>query len=45
MEITTQICQKLREFGFNEVYNVNAGSTISSHCGPGTLGILFMNKE
>jgi len=45
MEISSQICQKLREFGFSEVYDVNAGSTISSHCGPGTLGILFMNKE
>ena len=45
MEISEQICQKLREYGFNEVYDVDAGSTISSHCGPGTLGILFMNKE
>ena len=45
MEISSQICQKLREYGFTEVYDVDAGSTISSHCGPGTLGILFMNKE
>ena len=45
MEISSQICQKLREFGFKEVYDVQAGSTISSHCGPGTLGILFMNKD
>ena len=45
MDISSQICQKLREYGFNEVYDVNAGSTISSHCGPGTLGILFMNEE
>lgn len=45
MEISAQICQKLRDFGFSEVYDVNASSTISSHCGPGTLGILFMNKE
>jgi len=45
MEISAQICQKLREFGFSEVYDVDAGSTICSHCGPGTLGILFMNKE
>lgn len=44
MDISAQICQKLREFGFKEVYDVDAGSTISSHCGPGTLGILFMNK-
>jgi DegV family protein with EDD domain len=45
MEISGQICQKLRDFGFKEVYDVEAGSTISSHCGPGTLGILFMNKD
>ena len=45
MEISSQICQKLREFGFSEVYDVDAGSTISSHCGPGTLGILFMNEQ
>lgn len=45
MEISERICQKLREFGFKEVYDVDASSTISSHCGPGTLGILFMNKE
>lgn len=45
MEISDQICQKLCEFGFSEVYDVDAGSTICSHCGPGTLGILFMNKE
>ena len=37
MPISEQICQKLRDFGFSEVYDVNAGSTISSHCGPGTL--------
>lgn len=45
MEISSQICQKLRDFGFKEVYDVDASSTISSHCGPGTLGILFMNEE
>lgn len=45
MEISEQICKKLRDFGFSQVYDVSAGSTISSHCGPGTLGILFMNKE
>lgn len=45
MPISEQICQKLREYGFEKVYDVRAGSTISSHCGPGTLGILFMNKE
>lgn len=45
MPISEQICAKLRDYGFTTVYDVCAGSTISSHCGPGTLGILFMNKE
>lgn len=30
--------------GFESVYESVAGSTISCHCGPGTLGILFVRK-
>ena len=29
---------------FETVYETNAGCTISCHCGPGTLGILFIRK-
>ena len=29
---------------FNEIIETTAGSTITSHCGPNTLGILFMRK-
>ena len=29
---------------FNEIYVNRAGSIISSHCGPNTLGILFIDK-
>ena len=29
---------------FAEVLKTTAGCTISSHCGPGTLGILFIRK-
>lgn len=29
---------------FREILNTGAGSTISNHCGPGTLGILFLHK-
>ena len=29
---------------FNHVYETTAGCTISCHCGPGTLGILFVRK-
>lgn len=30
---------------FDEVLHTSAGSTISVHCGPGTLGILFARKK
>ena len=30
---------------FKEVYHTQAGCTVSSHCGPNTLGILFMHKK
>ena len=30
--------------GFKTVYEETAGWTISCHCGPGTLGVLFMKK-
>ena len=29
---------------FDTVYETNAGCTISCHCGPGTLGVLFVRK-
>lgn len=33
----------LKEVGFKNVFETFAGSTITSHCGQGTLGILFFN--
>lgn len=30
---------------FKEVLHTQAGCTVSGHCGPNTLGILFMHKE
>ena len=30
--------------GFQHVYETTAGCTVSCHCGPGTLGILFVRK-
>ncbi len=30
---------------FKEIYITTAGSVISSHCGPGTLGVLYMQKK
>ncbi len=35
----------LDAFPFAEVLVTDAGGTISSHCGPGTLGVLFLRKE
>ncbi|MCL2695022.1 MAG: DegV family protein [Clostridiales bacterium] len=29
---------------FDELFVTRAGATISSHCGPGTIGVLFMTK-
>lgn len=29
---------------FNEIYVARAGGVISSHCGPGTLGVLYLGK-
>lgn len=33
------------ECNFKEIFVTRAGCTISSHCGPNTLGVLFMVKE
>ena len=30
---------------FRKVYETLAGCTVSCHCGPGTLGILFVRKK
>lgn len=30
---------------FGEVYETDAGCTVSTHCGPGTLGILFKRRQ
>lgn len=34
-----------REAAFEQVYVTEASCTISSHCGPNTLGILFMTEQ
>lgn len=30
---------------FHKVYETLAGCTVSCHCGPGTLGVLFVRKK
>ena len=34
-----------REAGFENIFETRAGSTISSHCGPGTLGIMVVKAK
>jgi fatty acid-binding protein DegV len=35
----------LEDKPFNEILTSNAGCTVSSHCGPKCLGILFYEAE
>lgn len=42
--IPAAVEQVVREYGFQEIIHTVAGSTISCHCGPNTLGILFLRK-
>lgn len=42
--IPESVCAMVRQFGFHDVITAVAGSTISCHCGPNTLGIVFFRK-
>lgn len=47
--VSDEIREKVKEavlamYPFAQVYFSNAGCTVCSHCGPGTLGILFFEK-
>ncbi|MBQ4518390.1 MAG: DegV family protein [Clostridia bacterium] len=45
-EIVEAVKQQVEATGmFKEVYVTRAGCTISAHCGPNTLGILFVHKS
>lgn len=48
-EIDPQLIEELTELvsrlsGCREVHHTLAGCTVSSHCGPGTLGVLFIEE-
>ena len=44
-EIVEGVKEYLRELGiFNEILETRAGGVVSSHCGPGTLWVLFISK-
>ncbi len=39
------VCEYVKSLGyFDEVLETTAGCTVSCHCGPGTLGVLFIKK-
>ena len=42
--IPAAVEQVVREYGFRKIIHAVAGSTISCHCGPNTLGVLFLRK-
>ena len=46
-EIVQKVRQKITELqpGFEEILETTAGCTITSHCGPYTLGVLFIRSK
>lgn len=43
-EVEKVLEEKLKKRGFKNIYNTYAGGTISSHCGPNCIGVLFIDK-
>lgn len=44
-EVVRSVREGIREYmEFDEIIETRAGCTVSSHCGPNTLGILFIRK-
>lgn len=44
-EIINQVVEKVKELQpFKEILVTRAGGTVSTHCGPNTLGVLFFTK-
>ena len=44
-EIEARLEEKLKAYGFKTILNTLAGGTICSHCGPNTIGVLFINND
>ena len=42
-EMVAVAIEALKNRGFKTIYETFAGATITSHCGPATIGILFIN--
>jgi len=44
-EIVNEVRNYIKSLGiFDEILETRAGGVVSSHCGPGTLGVLFIQK-
>lgn len=43
-EIVNMVKEKLTKRGFKNIYVTYAGGTIASHCGPNTIGVLYLNN-
>ncbi len=43
-EIVPVVRAAVEQYGFAEILETRAGCTVSTHCGPATLGILFIRK-
>lgn len=43
LKVIDMVKERLVQEGFRTIYVTNAGATISCHCGPNTLGVLYMN--
>ncbi len=44
-EVLDQCMQQIKKYkNFNNIYLANAGCTISSHCGPNCVGLIYINK-
>ncbi|MDD2445451.1 MAG: DegV family protein [Clostridia bacterium] len=42
--IREKLVKQVKSLGFEEVIEMDAGATICCHCGPGTIGVLYMKK-
>ena len=44
-QVLEDVTATIKEYGnFQNIYRANTGCTVSCHCGPGTLGIMFARK-
>jgi DegV family protein with EDD domain len=44
VDFEQKMVEALQQQGFEQIITTQAGATICSHCGPQTIGILFINK-